>query len=481
VEIDASLMRRLGVCPDAADSNRLLVSESTSIWAALAGQALMSDQGPGGEDKAVVVTRVVSADEFEAALGQRPQTSAADVIDQTQLEGGLERILSIDSTNNGSQADPDAPVIRMVNAILNEAVQRKASDIHLEPYESASRVRLRIDGVLVDLAQPPKNVFAALISRIKIMASLDIAERRLPQDGRLTVRLPKQSVDCRVSTLPTAYGERAVLRLLQKQQGQTPLTSLGMGHAMLRDFEQLLDRPHGILLVTGPTGSGKTTTLYASLQRLQTQRENIMTVEDPIEVEMKGVSQTAVSPKIGLTFASALRAILRQDPDILMIGEIRDKETAQIAVQAALTGHLVLATLHTNDSSSAMTRLIDMGVEPFLLASTVNGVLAQRLIRRLCPECKVAASRPGLFEAQQGGCIKCNHTGYAGRTGIYELMPVTEPIAALIKDGLDAPRLRQAALAQGLVELKADAQRWLAQGETSEQEVARVLSSIEVT
>ena len=279
----------------------------------------------------------------------------------------------------------DAPIIRMLNALLTQAARDGASDIHIEPYERTSSVRFRIDGTLREVVQPNRALHAALISRLKIMADLDIAEKRLPQDGRISLRIGTRAVDVRVSTLPSAHGERAVLRLLDKTESKLTLEAVGMQGDTLARFEQLIGQPHGIILVTGPTGSGKTTTLYAALSRLDASRSNIMTVEDPIEYELPGVGQTQVNAKIGLTFAKALRAILRQDPDVIMIGEIRDFETAQIAIQAALTGHLVLSTLHTNDAVSAVTRLIDMGVEPFLLGSSLLGVLAQRLVRKLCP------------------------------------------------------------------------------------------------
>ena len=300
-----------------------------------------------------------------------------------------------DLLDSGAQA----PVIRMINALLLQALRERASDVHFEPYEARSVVRFRIDGVLRDVLEPPRALHAALVSRVKIMASLDIAEKRLPQDGRLALKLGDKLVDVRVSTLPTGPGERVVLRLLDKDSAQLDLTALGMSPATLAAVDRLIREPHGIVLVTGPTGSGKTTTLYAALSRLPRGTLNMMTVEDPIEYALDGVGQTQVNPKIDLDFARALRAILRQDPDIIMIGEIRDLETAQIAVQASLTGHLVLATLHTNDAASAMTRLADMGVEPYLLASSLLGVLAQRLVRTLCPACRTRVA-PTAGEAQ---------------------------------------------------------------------------------
>jgi len=312
------------------------------------------------------------------------------------------------------------------------------------------------------VVQPNRALHAALISRLKIMADLDIAEKRLPQDGRISLRLGSKAVDVRVSTLPSAHGERAVLRLLDKSEARLTLESVGMQGRVLQQVEQLIAQPHGILLVTGPTGSGKTTSLYAALQRLDAAHNNIMTVEDPIEYELSGVGQTQVNAKIDLTFAKALRAILRQDPDVIMIGEIRDFETAQIAIQASLTGHLVLATLHTNDAASAVTRLTDMGVEPFLLSSSLLGVLAQRLVRQRCKAC-----------AGQG-CDACGHTGYAGRTGIFELLVASEEVRAQIHQGAAESELRATALRQGMVLMRDDGQRLVDAGITSAQELLRV-------
>eukprot|EP01037_Dinobryon_pediforme_P031386 gene31386-35849_t len=316
----------------------------------------------------------------------------------------------------------------MINALLTQALREGASDIHIEPFEQISVVRFRIDGSLRDVVKPRKAVHASLVSRIKIMSQLDIAEKRLPQDGRITLRVAGKPVDVRVSTLPTAHGERAVLRLLDKESGRLDLERLGMSMPVLSQFDRLIAQPHGIVLVTGPTGSGKTTTLYAALSRLNTSSSNILTVEDPIEYELAGVGQTQVNPRIDMSFAKALRAILRQDPDVIMIGEIRDLETAQIAVQASLTGHLVLATLHTNNAAAAVTRLLDMGIEPFLLSSSLLGVVAQRLVRKLCLQCR---RRDGQLW-QSAGCDHCGHTGYQGRVGVYELLQSTDEIHALI-------------------------------------------------
>lgn len=360
------------------------------------------------------------------------------------------------------EAADDAPIIRMLNALLTQAARDGASDIHIEPYERHSSVRFRVDGTLREIVQPNRALHGALISRLKIMADLDIAEKRLPQDGRIALRLGTRAIDVRVSTLPNAHGERAVLRLLDKSAGRLTLEAVGMQGQTLARFEKLIAQPHGIILVTGPTGSGKSTTLYAGLHRMDARQQNIMTVEDPIEYELPGVGQTQVNSKIDLTFATALRAILRQDPDVIMIGEIRDFETAQIAIQASLTGHLVLATLHTNDAASAITRLIDMGVEPFLLSSSLLGVLAQRLVRKYCTQC------------HGNGCEHCNQSGYHGRTGIFELLMVDDAIRAQVHEQASEAAIRTAALEQGMQLMRQDGDRLIAQGITSLEEVLRV-------
>jgi general secretion pathway protein E len=359
----------------------------------------------------------------------------------------------------------------MLNALLTQAAKDGASDIHIEPYERSSSVRFRVDGTLREIVQPNKALHAALISRLKIMAELDIAEKRLPQDGRISLRIGGRAVDVRVSTLPSAHGERAVLRLLDKGEARFTLESLGMDGEALRRFDRLIQQPHGIVLVTGPTGSGKTTTLYASLGRIDTATTNVLTVEDPVEYELAGIGQTQVNPKIDLSFAKALRAILRQDPDVIMIGEIRDFETAQIAIQASLTGHLVLATLHTNDAPSAVTRLTDMGVEPFLLSSSLLGVLAQRLVRKLCPECR-RQDADGRYHPV--GCAACGRTGYKGRTGVYELMTADDQVRALIHNRAAESELLKAAEQAGLRSMREDGERLVSAGITSLEEVLRV-------
>jgi general secretion pathway protein E len=385
------------------------------------------------------------------------------VVSEVENDADLSRMMQeLPAVEDLLETSDDAPIIRMLNALLTQAARDGASDIHIEPYERHSSVRFRVDGALREVVQPNRALHAALISRLKIMAELDIAEKRMPQDGRISLRIGTRAVDVRVSTLPSAHGERAVLRLLDKTETKLSLESIGMAGETLRRFEALIGQPHGIVLVTGPTGSGKTTTLYAALGRLDAAGSNIMTVEDPIEYELPGVGQTQVNPKIDLDFAKALRAILRQDPDIIMIGEIRDFETAQIAIQASLTGHLVLATLHTNDAASAVTRLTDMGVEPFLLSSSLLGVLAQRLVRKLCPVCHGKS------------CPACNQTGYQGRTGIFELLVADDHIRSLIHQRAAEADVRQAARQQGMTLMREDGERLVRQGITSPEELVRV-------
>jgi general secretion pathway protein E len=400
------------------------------------------------------------------------ESSAATVIGEVESAVDLSRMMQdLPAVEDLLEAANDAPIIRMLNALLTQAAKDGASDIHIEPYERSSAVRFRVDGTLREVVNPNKALHAALISRLKIMAELDIAEKRLPQDGRISLRIGGRAVDVRVSTLPSSHGERAVLRLLDKGEAKFTLESLGMSGDVLSAFDRLIRQPHGILLVTGPTGSGKTTTLYASLGRVDTASTNVLTVEDPVEYELAGIGQTQVNPKIDLTFAKALRAILRQDPDVIMIGEIRDFETAQIAIQASLTGHLVLATLHTNDAPSAVTRLTDMGVEPFLLSSSLLGVLAQRLVRKLCAQCKKVDAR-GRYHPV--GCAACGHTGYKGRTGVYELMAADDKVRALIHGRAAESQLFVAAEAAGLRSMREDGERLVAEGVTSPEEVLRV-------
>ncbi len=381
----------------------------------------------------------------------------------------------------------EAPVVKLVNLLLLEALDARASDVHLEGYPGGLRVRYRIDGVLQDAVAPPRRLAAAVVSRLKIMAELDIAERRVPQDGRIRLRMHDRQVDVRVSTLPTLHGESVVLRLLDKEAGRIGLGSLGMADDTLRRFVSVISKPHGIVLATGPTGSGKTTTLYAAVDRIRTGREKIITVEDPVEYELPGVPQVPVNEKVGLTFANALRALLRQDPDVMLVGEIRDQETADIATHAALTGHLVLSTLHTNDAATALTRLVDLGIEPYLVASTVEAVLAQRLVRRICPACRestqvtveqrtaLGATGEGLDKVWQGkGCPECRGTGYRGRTGIYELLVMGDELRVAVQRDASASHLESFGLAQGMRLLKDDGLRVVREGLTTVEEVLRV-------
>jgi general secretion pathway protein E len=389
-------------------------------------------------------------------------------------------------------AEDEAPIIRLVNSLISQAVKEHASDIHIEPGEKDIAVRFRIDGILYEKIRPPKKLLASIISRVKIQAGLNIAEKRLPQDGRIRIKIAGKDIDIRVATAPTSHGERVTMRLLDRSNVVLDLTDLGFGPDHLKAMHALIQRNNGIILVTGPTGSGKTTTLYAALSVINTPDLNILTVEDPVEYQLAGISQTQVNPKINLTFASGLRSFLRHDPDVIMVGEVRDLETAEIAIQAALTGHLVLSTVHTNDAPGAITRLVDMGVEPFLVASSVIGILAQRLVRTLCQQCKesYAASEeeltnlglstemvgPGVKLWRGKGCPACFGTGYQGRTGIYELMMPSDDIRQAILQNVDSNSIKKRAQAQGMRTLREDGARKVLAGITSSAEVLRVTS-----
>ena len=413
-----------------------------------------------------------SSDEVMEAINatySQGDLDASQVLDEVEDTLDLSRLLQeMPVSMDLLEANDDAPVIRMINSILKQAIHAEASDIHLEAFERKSVVRFRVDGNLRDIVDMRRDLHAALVSRIKIMASLDIAEKRMPQDGRISLRIGGKAIDIRVSTLPTSHGERVVMRLLEKNYERLDLKTLGMADDTFTSFDQLIHRPHGIVLVTGPTGSGKTTTLYGALLRLRNKTNNIMTVEDPIEYNLDGIGQTQVNSRIDMSFARALRAILRQDPDIVMIGEIRDIETAQIAVQASLTGHLVLATLHTNDAPSAVTRLIDMGIEPFLLSSTLLGVLGQRLVRLKCQAC------------QGAGCTICGESGYSGRAGIYELMSTNETIKELIHNRAAESEIRKQAAVNGMRSLAEDCQRWVDSGQSTVEEMLRVTGAVQL-
>ena len=425
-----------------------------------------------GEVRPIVVEPAKLTEAISQTYGDQ-SGSAQQIVGDIEGEFDITRMMQeVPDVEDLLETEDDAPIIRMINALLTQAARDGASDIHIEPFESYSLVRFRVDGTLRDVVRPKRALHAALVSRIKIMAALDIAEKRLPQDGRITLRVGGRPVDVRVSTLPTGHGERVVLRLLEKDLSKLELTNLGMAKDALDRFDTLIHQPHGIILVTGPTGSGKSTTLYAAIRRLDKATTNIMTVEDPIEYDIEGIGQTQVNPKIEMDFARALRAILRQDPDVVMIGEIRDLETAQIAVQASLTGHLVLATLHTNDAASAVTRMVDMGVEPFLLSSSLLGVMGQRLVRKLCPRCRVQDNPAGPWRAV--GCDNCGNTGYVGRTGIYELLTVDDEMRLLIHQGSNDTDIRRVGERGGMVNMRADAQRWVVSGVTSQEEALRV-------
>jgi general secretion pathway protein E len=376
----------------------------------------------------------------------------------------------------------EAPVIRLLNSILSEAVKERASDVHIEPYERDLLVRFRIDGLLYEKLSPPKIIQEALVSRVKIMAGLNIAEKRLPQDGRIRVIVAGRDVDIRVSVIPTFYGERVVLRLLDKKKGILSLADIGLGEAGVRVMERMLARTSGIILVTGPTGSGKSTTLYAALNRVNSSEKNIITIEDPIEYQIKGIGQIQVNPKIDLTFAGGLRSILRQDPDIIMVGEIRDAETAEIAIQASLTGHLVLSTLHTNDAATAVTRLVDMGIEPFMIASSLTAVVAQRLVRVICPHCREeyrpAEQYAGVTLPEKlyrgRGCDKCFGLGTIGRTAIYEILPIDQELCSMIIRRCHSGEIKEYAVAHGMRTLRDDGLVRVAAGDTTIEEVLRV-------
>jgi len=414
---------------------------------------------------------------------------SAEQLVQNMEENGSSIISEIEDTADLLDDTSSAPIIKLVNHILSQSIKARASDIHIEPYQDSFKVRYRVDGILYDLLTPPKWIQAPLISRIKVMAEMNIAEKRLPQDGRLEVKMGDQDIDVRVSTIPISFGERVVLRLLNKTAKLFTLSNLGLLPRKLSLLENLVTSPNGIILVTGPTGSGKTTSLYAILSSINTPEINIITIEDPVEYQLKGVSQIQVNPKIDLTFAQGLRSIVRQDPDVILIGEIRDQETAEIAVQSALTGHLVFSTLHTNDAASAITRLVDMGVEPFLISSSVIAVVAQRLARVLCTSCKacylpesIALSRIGITAEQTKrgnickakGCKECLNTGYKGRIGLFEIMVLTDKLKNLILKTFDSNLIKSAALKTGMVSLRHDGILKVLSGMTTIEEVLRV-------
>ncbi|MFN3286361.1 MAG: type II secretion system ATPase GspE, partial [bacterium] len=434
-----------------------------------------------------VEARITTEDELMQAINKYYHVGSIFEQAVATEEEAAEEEVSIDRLR---EMVDEAPVVKLVNVILDQAIREGASDIHIEPHRNGLHVRYRIDGVLHDVMSPPKNLKAALTSRIKIVANLDIAERRRPQDGRIHLKVDGREIDLRVSTLPTMFGEKVVMRILDQSNALISLNRLGMASDVQAQWEELSSKPYGMILVTGPTGSGKTTTLYATLSKINTLDKNIITVEDPVEYQLPRINQVQVNPKAGLTFATGLRSILRQDPDVIMVGEIRDRETAEIAVQAALTGHLVLSTLHTNDAPSAFTRLIDMGIEPFLITSSVIGVLAQRLARTICPKCKESYRPPReavrrlseeLAEEQDlvlyrgAGCEFCRQTGYKGRTGVYELLVVTDRIRERVVRRASANEIRDVARSEGFRTMRDDGIRKVLEGVTTIEEILRVV------
>ena len=417
------------------------------------------------------------------------QDSAEQVIQDMHEDESSAILSEIEETGDLLDDTSDAPIIKLVNLMFSQAVKSRASDIHIEPYQNKLKIRYRIDGILYDMHTPPRHIHSTLVSRIKIMAKMNIAEKRLPQDGRIEIKIADKNIDIRVSTIPTTFGERVVMRLLDKSSVLLKLSDLGMPPDRLKAFDRMIHSAHGIILVTGPTGSGKTTTLYAALSTINNPEINIITIEDPVEYQMDGVAQIQVNPKIDLTFARGLRSIVRQDPDVILIGEIRDLETAEIAIQSALTGHLVFSTLHTNDAASAVTRLIDMGIEPFLVSSSVIAILAQRLVRVVCDQCKAAYTpdeeslrsigispeRLGGKKIYRGkGCPACLHTGYKGRTGIFEFMVLDEAIKNLILKTSDSNSIKREAVNQKMITLREDGAQKVLDGITTIEEVFRV-------
>ena len=448
------LMRLL----DRDDAEVVLASEGAILSAINSAYDL-------GRDSAQEFIQIMNGDSADSIISEIEET--ADLLDETS----------------------DAPIIKLVNLVLAQAIKDRSSDIHIEPYANSLKIRYRIDGMLYNLLNLPRRIQSSLVSRIKIMAKLNIAEKRLPQDGRIEVKIGDKSVDIRVSVIPTAFGERVVLRLLDKSQALLTLSDLGLDEAKVAQFDRLIKSPYGIVLVTGPTGSGKTTSLYAALSKINSPSINIITIEDPIEYQIEGIGQIQVNPKIELTFATGLRSIVRQDPDVILVGEVRDRETAEIAIQSSLTGHLVFSTLHTNDAASAITRLIDMGIEPFLVASSVIAIVAQRLVRVLCPRCKEAyePDTESLIDAgiprnaingrsiyRRKGCNACMNTGYRGRTGIFEIMIMDEGVKKLILRTSDSNQINDEAVRNGMSTLVQDGARKVLEGVTTIEEVLRV-------
>ena len=474
----------IGIKPD-ADNGELTVVLSKPLDAnALDNVSKMT----GLPVSAAVSTRATITSVIDVAYEQKT-TVIEEVVEELDSQNLDQLVDEVSTSDDLLDVVNRPPVIRLVNDILFRALQLRASDIHVHPYEAKIQIRYRIDGILYDTLSLNKNVLPLIISRIKVMAGMDIAERRLPQDGRCSVRLGQREVDLRISTVPTSYGERSVLRLLDKSTGLFGLNELGLCDEDLHKFDSLLNRSHGVIFVTGPTGSGKSTTLYACLNRINSAEKNVITIEDPIEYQLEGISQIQVASKKGMTFATSLRHVLRQDPDVIMIGEVRDIETARMAIQSSLTGHLVFSTLHTNDSAGAVSRLLDLGVEPYLVSSSLIAIIAQRLVRKVCPDCKKPVKPSahelrelglGKMENDEGkffvgaGCERCFQTGYRGRTGIYEMMLIDAEIQNLIYKRESAGAIKRIALSAGLQTLRMDGARKVLNGTTTISEVLRV-------
>ncbi len=487
LELDSSVaefLRSARIVPVKMDGRDLLVATSDPLeLSRLHALGLAA----GVPVRAVLAKEKEITTRIEALFGAALSPDAPLASGAREIEGAVD---DEDVAHLRDMAS-EVPVIRLVNQILVRALEGRASDVHIEPFENQLKIRYRIDGILHEVEAPPKQLKAAVVSRLKILAQLNIAERRLPQDGRIKIRLGGKDVDLRIATVPTLYGESVVIRLLERSHIFTELDALGFPPGLLQRFNEMIVKPHGMILVTGPTGSGKTTTLYGALQKINDPGKKIITIEDPVEYQLGGVNQIQVKPQIGLTFANGLRSIVRQDPDIIMVGEIRDAETAEIAVQAALTGHLVFSTLHTNDAAGAISRLLEMGVQDYLLASSLLGVLAQRLVRRLCPKCRKEAAFAGATDRDpesQGngwstpkqtaweavGCEACSATGYLGRVGIFELLPATAEICQIILKRADAGSIRSLAVQHGMRLLREDGWDKVSQGVTTLAEVVRV-------
>ncbi len=470
--------RKFGVLPIGYRGEAVVVVTGDPLNTAIIDDVRMMLERPvmiAASPMSVITEAINRSYDRASTADQAMEDISSNVIDDTALNEPVDLL----------DTEDEAPIIRLVNSLLFRAVKDRASDIHVEPYEKEVAVRFRIDGNLYDIMKIPKRLQNSVGSRIKLLGALNIAEKRLPQDGRIRIKIAGKDIDLRLSTVPTAHGERLVMRLLDKSSVVLELSALGFDPVMMKTMEELITKPFGIILVTGPTGSGKTTTLYACLSQINREDINIITVEDPIEYQLSGIGQIQVNEKVGLTFANGLRSILRQDPDVILIGEIRDRETAEIAVQASLTGHLVLSSIHTNDACSSISRLVDMGVEPFLVSTSLIGIVAQRLVRRVCQTCRQPhqatadqLSRLGIDKIPSQatvykavGCAACFHTGYSGRIGIYELLPIDEELRSIILKTPDAVNLRQAAIARGFKPMRYDGLRKILQGQTTIEEV----------